>query len=111
MLGASTGVKERYHVAITAFISWMPLTLRKAIWTAVELVCLFVAVVMLVYGMDMAENVVRQLSPATRISMFWVYLSVPVSGGLMVIYLVESLLQACFGKSEAFRALTKNKEA
>ncbi len=97
MLGASTGIKERYHVAITAFISWLPSVPRRAIWFFVELVCLGVAIFMLLYGMDMAGNVTSQLSPAMRVSMFWVYLAVPVSGGLMLIYLVESLLKAVFG--------------
>lgn len=97
MLGASTGVKERYHVAITAFISWLPSVPCRVIWFFVESVCFCVAVCMLLYGMEMAGNVISQPSPAMRVSMFWVYVSVPVSGGLMVIYLAESLLKAMLG--------------
>jgi len=58
---------------------------------------------MVVYGWSIADTVSIQQSPAGRISMFWVYLAIPVSGALMLVHLAARLVEL----SLAFNAAGK----
>ena len=42
-----------------------------------------------------------QQSPAIRISMFWVYLAIPVSGALMLVHLAARLAELAQGWNAA----------
>lgn len=91
MLGASTGVKESFHVAVTAFIGWLPENIRSIISTINVVMLGLVGLIMVFYGYNLSELVAVQLSPAIRLSMFWVYLSVPVSGLLIIVHVLSKL--------------------
>jgi TRAP-type C4-dicarboxylate transport system permease small subunit len=47
------------------------------------------AVLLTVVGYEYAIKGLTEVSPATRMQMFWIYLAIPVSGVLMLTYLVE----------------------
>jgi TRAP-type C4-dicarboxylate transport system permease small subunit len=91
MLGVSIGVKESFHVAVTIFINRLPRVPRIVSNIIISLLLGVMATVMIVYGYTLANIVALQLSPAIRLSMYWVYLSVPVSGVLIIIHLLEHL--------------------
>lgn len=88
MLGASVGVKEKFHVAVTLIKNRVPKVLQRILDVVFDILLGVVALAMIIYGYDLAKSVAIQLSPATRISMYWVYLSVPVSGVLIIIHLL-----------------------
>jgi len=89
MLGASVGVKEKFHVAVTLIRNRVPKVLQQILDVVFDILLGVVALAMISYGYDLAKSVAIQLSPATRISMYWVYLSVPVSGVLIIIHLLS----------------------
>ncbi|MBN2285589.1 MAG: TRAP transporter small permease [Tissierellales bacterium] len=91
MLGVSIGVKEGFHVAVTIFINKLPKTSRIVSNIIFSMLLGVMAMVMIIYGYDLANIVAVQLSPAVRLSMYWVYLSVPVSGVLIMIHLLENI--------------------
>lgn len=91
MLGASMGVKEGFHVSVTLFINKLPAVLRRIVDTVFTLFLGVMALVMVIYGYSIANTVAIQVSPAIRLSMFWVYLSVPVSGVLIIIHLLSKI--------------------
>lgn len=86
MLGASIGVKESFHVAVTIIVQKLSEKARCTVDTILNLLLGIVGLIMTFYGYSLARTVAIQLSPAVRISMFWVYLSVPVSGVLIIIH-------------------------
>jgi len=91
MLGVSVGVKENFHVAVTIIIKRLPRAPRIVSNIIFSLLLGVMALVMIIYGYDLTNQVAIQLSPAIRISMYWIYLSVPVSGVLIIVHLLEHL--------------------
>lgn len=59
---------------------------------------LFAGVVLIWGGMRGAQIASAQTSAVMRIPMSWVYLSLPVSGGVMVIYSVMNLIDLAAGR-------------
>ena len=103
LLGASMGVKEGFHVAVTLFKDWLPRRIKAGVDILFTLLTGVMAAVMVVYGWSIADTVSIQQSPAVRISMFWVYLAIPVSGALMLVHLAARLVEL----SLAFNAAGK----
>lgn len=93
LLGASMGVKEGFHVAVTLFKDRLPPHLKTGLDMLFTLLTGVMALVMVVYGWSIAETVSIQQSPAIRISMFWVYLAIPVSGALMLLHLAARIVE------------------
>jgi len=91
MLGVSVGVKESFHVAVTIIIKRLPRAPRIVSNIIFSLLLGVMALVMIKYGYSLTNQVAIQLSPAIRISMYWIYLSVPVSGVLIIIHLLDNL--------------------
>ena len=93
MLGASMGVKEKSHVAVTLFKDWLPFRIRTGVDILFTIMIGVMAAVMIIYGWSITQTVSIQLSPAIRISMFWVYLAIPVSGLLMMVHLTAQAIE------------------
>ncbi len=103
LLGASMGVKESFHVSVTLFKDMLPRRIKVTVDVLVNLLTGVVAAIMVVYGLSIAETVSIQLSPAVRISMFWVYLAIPVSGALMLLHLTARMVEL----AQTFSAVDK----
>ncbi|MGI6575733.1 MAG: TRAP transporter small permease [bacterium] len=93
MLMASSGVKHGFHVAITFIRDKLPIKMQNIFALLGSILMFAFAVVLVVFGIRLAWATRIQLSPAMRLSMFWVYLSVPVSGCLIVIHESDRLLR------------------
>lgn len=98
MLGASIGVKRRFHVAVSFIHDRLPAGLRQVLDLVLLLLIGYFALVMVTEGYDVATRFVSQLSPATRIPMGYVYASVPVSGALILLHVVTHVMETLTGR-------------
>lgn len=48
--------------------------------------------VLFYYGIDMTERATRRTNPSLGISELWFFVSIPISGGLMVLFLAERVI-------------------
>jgi len=86
--GASALMRVREHINVTVFVDNFPARL-KAICVFLASICaLICAYFFLVGGIALTTNEWAQLAPAMQIRMGWVYLAIPLSAGLMVIWIV-----------------------
>ena len=94
LLGAALAYAERSHLGVDALVLALdPLARRVAVLTSHLLVLLFAAGVM-VYGgsvLFLDRYQAGQMLSAIPILKAWVYLSVPVSGGLITVFAVDAL--------------------
>lgn len=97
MLGASMGVKEGFHVSVTLFKEKLPVKMQHLLDILYTVILGIMAAAMMVFGWELARSVAIQLSPAIRLSMFWVYLSIPVSGLLIMIHLISRIAEIIVG--------------
>lgn len=90
-LAGSLGLKKGVHVGIVFLVRKTPLRIKRYIGIISKLSMIFFFIVVTLEGYNLARFVSRQLSPALRISMAWVYSSLPISGVFFLLFLIQLL--------------------
>ena len=96
-IGAAIGVKRRLHSAVLVFGSRMPARWQTFMTVLGLLVIAVMAGVLLYTGTTETIANFNQVMPITGLSRGWLYLAVPVSGLLILVYLVPQFWQALRG--------------
>jgi len=96
-IGAAIGVKRRLHTAVLVFGSRMPPRWQTFMTMLGLLIIAVMAGVLLYTGTTETLANFRQTMPITGLSRGWLYLAVPVSGLLILAYLVPQFRMALRG--------------
>ncbi|WP_286973925.1 TRAP transporter small permease [Acetomicrobium sp. UBA5826] len=86
ILGASIAVKHGTHAVITVIVDHIPTRLKTIIVLCVDVLVMFGGYLMLTQGVMLVTMTMNQLTPAIHIPMGYIYLSVPVSGLLIIFH-------------------------
>jgi TRAP-type transport system small permease protein len=97
-LGAAIGVKRGSHSAVAVFEARMPLRWQRVMALLALAATALMACVLVYTGTRETIANFSQVMAVTRLSRGWQYLSVPVSGALMLIYLVPLARRAWRGE-------------
>lgn len=89
-LGAAVLVRGNQHIRVTIVEDVVPFRVRVVLRVLQYLGALICMWVFLQGGLGITWNEWSQLAPATQIPMGWIYLIVPLSAGLMLVWLVAS---------------------
>ncbi len=92
--GASALMRMREHINVTIFLDRFPARLRGVAVLLANLVAVICVYFFVVGGIALTTNEWRQLAPATEIPMGWVYVAIPVSSGLMAIWVLIQTIEA-----------------
>ncbi len=90
-LGAAIAIAHNSHTNINFFVNLLPKTIKKYVEIAQDLVCLFFIVCVIFYSWPIVNITMKNLSTGLRIPMGLVYISLPVSGSIMILYLLVRL--------------------
>jgi TRAP-type C4-dicarboxylate transport system permease small subunit len=96
-IGAALGVKRRLHSAVSALTDRLPVAWRMGVSVLGLVVVGVMSAVLLYTGAIETVANFQQVMPVTGLSRGWLYLSVPVSGLLMLVYLVPQFVAAVRG--------------
>ena len=101
-LGAGLAIKFKEHISLDVFFNLMPSRARKAGHLILNGLAAIVAVVMVVYGIGLVKHFGDDLMESIPVTNFWLYLAMPVSGVLMLLYLLQDTWKRIrdFGKAE-----------
>ncbi|MEN6413081.1 MAG: TRAP transporter small permease [Veillonellales bacterium] len=92
-LGAALAVRSRSHVALDLLVKAFPQKLQKVILVFGYLVMIVFAGVLVYAGIKMMTLGARQMSAAVQIPMKYIYIVLPISGILMIFYLLKNLCE------------------
>lgn len=95
-LGTAVAFKRGAHISVTLVIKYFPLPIRKLAALFSQLVGIFFFGVVARYGTTLSVNESYQVSPALEISMFWIYMILPVCSAIVLIHLscgIERILK------------------
>lgn len=98
-LGAAVGVKRHGHFAINLVVGRLSGPLRLAFNVFSTLGMLLFAGMLVSNGLTMVRLTSRELSPAMEISVAYLYAIVPISGALMILYLLPHLIRQLRGRA------------
>ncbi|OEF27381.1 TRAP transporter small permease [Vibrio rumoiensis] len=99
LLGASYLFGKRGHLAITLLADNIPNKMNIALQLFINLLILsFVFLAMFKGGSALIGRTMQQLSPALQIPMAYVYFILPLSGALIILYVLLNILEPIFRK-------------
>ncbi len=96
LIGAAYATGAKRHLAIDLLLLKLKNTKKQALEVIILLTMCFFAGYILIYGgsqLAWDTHLTGQVSPSLQIDMGLVYLCLPVSGSLMMFYLVVELIQ------------------
>lgn len=99
--GATLAYKRGNHIAVTFIIDFFPVKLRVWFNILTYILSLAFCVIIVQQGLTMIQMQVFQVSPALQLPMKYVYWSIPVSFGIMIIHTLAGIadeLHKAFGK-------------
>lgn len=91
-LTTSKAVRQNTHFRMSALIDLLKGRSRNLLEIFTILVGGALALLMVIYGIEMTVDGLKEVSPGLQISMAWAYASVPICGGAMVLYSVENII-------------------
>lgn len=93
LLGGAVIVRESGHLGIDIFIGFVKNRAVKRGIVALSHICtILVGIIMFYYGIYVTLQNFGQISPALKIAFSWVYMSLPISGALIIIFSLEKWL-------------------
>jgi TRAP-type transport system small permease protein len=101
-LGAALAVKFKEHISLDVFFKMMPLRARQVGHLLLNGLASIVGLIMVVYGIGLVNHFGEDLMESIPVTNFWLYLAMPVSGGLMLLYLIQDTWKGIqgLGKSQ-----------
>ena len=102
--GATLAYKRGNHIAVTFIIDFFPTRLRVWFNVFTYLLSLAFFVIVAQQGLNMITMQVFQVSPALQMPMRYVYWSIPLSCGIMILHTFAGIsdeLHKAFGKGAA----------
>jgi C4-dicarboxylate transporter DctQ subunit len=91
-LGGSLGLKRGVHVGISFVVRKMPPRMYRWLSLCTHFSLFFFFLVLIVEGCSFTLFVSRQMSPALRISMAWVYSALPIGGALFALFVIQFIV-------------------
>lgn len=94
VFGTSLAIEAKHMIAVEALATRFAPPARRVLKTAVGLTSMAFVVILTVAGWNMAQVAGMQYSPTLPwLSMFWVYLAIPVGGVLMFLNLLGNVIK------------------
>lgn len=94
LLGSSVAVRKWQHLFIDSILKKCSYKVRAAEELIFKLAILAFCMLMFKLGWQLTDITWKAISPATKISMGWIYLSMPVGFGFMSLFMVESIVNS-----------------
>lgn len=97
-LGTAVAFKRGAHISVTLVTDHFPPALQKAAAIFSKVVGLGFFIVIVWYGFVLCFAESYQLSPALEISMFWIYMILPVCSVIILVHLAYEIEQILKGE-------------
>jgi TRAP-type transport system small permease protein len=98
LVGSALSIHKAGHFGMEAIYKLLPDNAKRVVRVLVYLLMGVIMLVILVHGISLVEHTTGQRSPATGISMSWIYTCLPAGAALMVIHLITLFLKDFWGK-------------
>ncbi|MGG1662412.1 TRAP transporter small permease [Brevibacillus sp. NRS-1366] len=98
MVGAAVALGKGSLLAVEIVPELMRDRAKKWLKIATHLISFVFYYILIVFGWKLAQNFAGQIAPGTGLSMFWVYISLPIGGGLMLLNSLSSIIKEFIGE-------------
>lgn len=99
-LGAGLAVNYKEHISLDFFFNLMPVRARQIGAMILNVLIAIVGLIMVVYGIGLVNHFGDDLMESIPVKNFWLYLAMPVSGVLMLLYIIQQMWKQFLGLGE-----------
>lgn len=99
-LGAAAAVSEKAHTRIDFFLNLLPLRTRKFIEIFNIMMCLLFMVIISWHSMSIVKISMRNISTGLPVPLSIIFVALPISGLLMVLYFIIQIYQLVYNDKE-----------
>jgi len=92
LIGATFGVRDRYHLRIELIMKFIPRTPRRAVAYLMDALIVVFGVLLVVGGIQHMGLTMAQTLPATKLPGALRYTPLPIAGALIVIYGLRNMI-------------------
>jgi TRAP-type C4-dicarboxylate transport system permease small subunit len=96
-LGAALAVNYKEHISLDIFFNLMPVRGRQIGHLILNLLVGIVGLIMFVYGMGLLQQFGDDLMESIPVKNFWLYIAMPISGGLIILYVIRQTWKGILG--------------
>ena len=94
MMGTFLAVKSKNHINIETFVNYFfSAETRAVISRVVSFLLIYYFLYLFVVGISMVVQTYENLTPVMLLPFSYIYIAIPISAGLIVLYMIEQLLQ------------------
>ena len=98
-LGAALCVRLQEHISLDVFFALLPVRIQRAGSLLLNLMVGAVGAIMVMYGVDLVRQFGDDLMESIPVTNFWLYLAMPVSGLLIILFVVQKLWRGLLGSN------------
>lgn len=100
LIGASLALRNRNLLAVEVVPELLNEKFKKWIVILTHLISMVFYYILIVYGLDLAQKFSNQIAPGTGISMYIIYLSLPIGGILFFMNSITCIFEEFIGRKE-----------
>lgn len=93
LLGAGCVYKHSGHISITILNDLLPAKAKDVLQVIVHALCMFLFALIVAYGIQYFGKQGKQLSPAMRLPMRYIYTCIPLGSGIMIVHALDAVIQ------------------
>lgn len=93
-LGAALAVHYKEHISLDVFFNLMPLRARRYGHLILNGLVAVVGLIMFVFGIGLVRAFGDDLMESIPVTNFWLYIAMPISGGLILLYIIRQQWRA-----------------
>jgi TRAP-type C4-dicarboxylate transport system permease small subunit len=97
-LGALAALMKGQHYSVALLIENLPRPLAIAVKALSHVVVIVILAILVWYGWKLVDALKFQRTPALRMSVFYFYVALPVTSGLMLLVVVKQLVDTLRGR-------------
>ena len=92
--GCGAAVRCHAHMKVSALYVICPANIKRILDTLVNVIGIAFSVFLVIYGAQLTDTVrvTKQMTPSMGMPMWWIYMSVPIGGVLMIIRFVQATI-------------------
>lgn len=93
VLGIALAFKEKSHARILAIFDIFPKKIQVILEGLSNVLAIYMSLIMIKYGGSMCLQSMQKLSPQLQIPLGWIYASVPITGMIILFFMITSLIR------------------
>lgn len=99
LLGSVRSCRDGAHIKVDVFVNLMPLRVQRLFDIGIGGVVMVLLIILVISGMELLPTTFHRRASTVDVSLFYLYVAVPLCGFLMLLFTIQNTLERLKGKT------------